>query len=50
MNGEPHQAPVDEITGNGGGGIENYPNPTDDLASVFVDYQGDWNMTVSIMS
>jgi hypothetical protein len=38
--------PDDEIIDNGGGGIEIYPNPTDDLASVFVDYPGDWNMTV----
>jgi hypothetical protein len=38
--------PDDEIIDNGGGGIEIYPNPTDDLASVFVDYQGDWKMTV----
>ena len=28
------------------GGIEIYPNPTGELASVFVDYQGTWNITV----
>ena len=38
--------PDEEIIDNDGGGIEIYPNPTDDLASVFVDYPGDWKMTV----
>ena len=38
--------PDEEIIDNDGGGIEIYPNPTDDLASVFVDYSGDWKMTV----
>lgn len=28
------------------GGIEIYPNPTGDVASVFVDYQGTWDITV----
>jgi len=44
--GATSDVPDDEIIDNDGGGIEIYPNPTDDLASVFVDYQGDWNMTV----
>ena len=44
--GATSDVPDDEIIDNGGGGIEIYPNPTDDLASVFVDYQGDWKMTV----
>lgn len=44
--GATSDVPDEEIIDNGGGGIEIYPNPTDDLASVFVDYQGDWNMTV----
>tara|TARA_B100000683_G_C12320462_1_gene486272 strand:- start:70 stop:675 length:606 start_codon:yes stop_codon:yes gene_type:complete len=38
--------PDEEIIDNDGGGIEIYPNPTGDLASVFVDYPGDWKMTV----
>ena len=44
--GATSDVPDDEIIDNDGGEIEIYPNPTDDLASVFVDYQGDWNMTV----
>lgn len=28
------------------GGIEIYPNPTGELASVFVDHQGTWDITV----
>ena len=36
----------EEIKDNDGVVIEIYPNPTDDLASVFVDYPGDWKMTV----
>ena len=35
-----------DIIDNDGEGIEIYPNPTDDIASVFVDYPGDWKMTV----
>ena len=44
--GATSDVPDDEIIDNDGGGIEIYPNPTDDLASVFVDYPGDWKMTV----
>lgn len=36
----------EEIIDHDGVVIEIYPNPTDELASVFVDYQGDWKMTV----
>jgi len=36
--GATSDVPDDEIIDNDGGGIEIYPNPTDDLASVFVDY------------
>ena len=35
-----------DVTDNGVGEIEIYPNPTDDHASVFVYYTGDWKMTV----
>ena len=44
--GATSDVPDEEIIDNDGGGIEIYPNPTDDLASVFVDYPGDWKMTV----
>jgi len=36
----------EEVIDHDGVVIEIYPNPTDELASVFVDYQGDWKMTV----
>ena len=36
----------EEIKDNDGVVIEIYPNPTDALASVFVDYPGDWKMAV----
>ena len=44
--GATSDVPDEEIIDNDGGGIEIYPNPTNDLASVFVDYPGDWKMTV----
>jgi len=44
--GATSDVPDDEIIDNDGGGIEIYPNPTDNLASVFVDYPGDWKMTI----
>ena len=36
--------PEEEFTSEGG--IEIYPNPTGDVASVFVDHQGTWDITV----
>ena len=44
--GATSDVPDEAIIDNDGGGIEIYPYPTDDLASVFVDYPGDWKMTV----